>query len=443
MALRLVLLLVLASAAAAGRATAQPPLSLQQVIGAVLRSNPDLRAARAGQGESAARASEALSSYLPRVDFVEAWQRGNNPVFVFGSLLSQQRFSMANFAIEQLNRPDAITNHRAGFSFEQPVFDSSRIAGIRSARLGVEIAKASVTEAEADLALAATRAYGEALQARASQAAAAAAVAAAREDVARAEHRRDVGMTSEADVLSLRVHLAQMQEREIRAASGIRVAIAQLNRLMGAPLDRELVLGEPAVAPEALPSLEDSERAALGERAALKRATLQASLADTARMAARGAFLPQVSLQGVYELNGHRFNDRASSWTFAAQARLNLFAGGGDAARLRAATAAAARAAAEREGAEAALRLEVRTAWNQLQSAQAREAVGRAAVLQARESQRIVRDRYEEGLAVVNDVLRAANALLDAESQRVSAIVDLVVARAALDRAIGKVPSGM
>ncbi len=443
MGIRPAVLLVLAVACAPVAADAQARLSLADVIGATLANNPDLRAARAGQRESTARAAEAIAGYLPRVDFVEAWQRGNNPVYAFGTLLSQQRFSAANFAIDQLNRPGALTNHRAAFSLDQPLFDSSRLAGIRSARLGEEVARVSLAEAEADLALAATRAYGEALQAVADQAAAAAAVAAAREDLSRAERSRDAGMTNEADVLALHVHLARMLEREILAASGMQVATAQLNRLMGAPLDRSLALAHPAVAPVILPSLEASEQLALRDRPVLKRAALQVEIAETARKAARAAFLPQVSLQGVYELNGNRFGDRASSWLIAGQARLNLFAGGGDAARLRAASAAAERAAAERQSAESVLRLEVRTARAQLEAAQAREAVGRAAVLQARESQRILRDRYEAGLAAVNDILRAATALLDAESQRISATVDLMVARAALDRAVGRLPSGV
>jgi outer membrane protein TolC len=233
-----------------------------------------------------------------------------------------------------------------------------------------------------------------------------------------------------------------MREREIRSASGEQVAAAQLNRLMGAPLDRKLSLSDPVLAPLTLPSVEVSEQSALRDRAALKRASLQVSLAEAAQKAAQAAFLPQVYLQGVYDLNGGTFGDRASSWMIAGLARVNLFAGGGDAARLRAATEARARAVAERQSAEAGLRLEVLTARAQFEAAEAREVVGREAVLQARESQRIIRDRYEAGLAAVNDVLRASNALLDAESQRISAIVDSMVARAALDRSLGRIPSG-
>lgn len=439
---RLAILATVAVLAAPPSGHAQVRLSLEQAISATLINNPDLRAAQAGERESDARAAEARGNYLPRVDFVEAWQRGNNPVFVFSSLLSQQRFTAANFAIDALNRPDAITNHRGAFSVEQPLLDSARLAGIRAARLGTRIAAAAVAEARADLALATTRAYGDVLQAGANRAAAFAAVSAAQEDLARVQHRRDVGMASEADVLSLQVHLAQVQEREIRATSAIAIAGAQLNRLMGVALEHPVLLADPAVGPTSVPSPQDAEQDAVRNRPAFKRAALEVSLAETARKAARAAFLPQFSVQGLYEINGHSFTDRASSWTVAGQARVNLFAGGADAARLRAAAEAARRASAERESTESGLRLEVQTARAQLEGAIAREAVGRTAVLQARESQRIIRDRYEAGLAGVSDVLRAANALLDAESLRISSIVDVLVARASLDRATGRMPSG-
>jgi outer membrane protein TolC len=64
--------------------------------------------------------------------------------------------------------------------------------------------------------------------------------------------------------------------------------------------------------------------------------------------------------------------------------------------------------------------------------------VGRAAVEQAVERERITRNRYEAGLASVNDVLAAVSARLDAEVERVTALVDLTVARASLTRAVGR-----
>jgi outer membrane protein TolC len=114
-------------------------LSLPEAIDLALAHNPAARAARAGADEAAGHVRQARSAFLPRIDFVESWQRGNQPVFVFGSLLAQQRFSEANFAIAALNRPDALSNHRAAVVIEQTLYDGSRMhAALSASRLAAD-----------------------------------------------------------------------------------------------------------------------------------------------------------------------------------------------------------------------------------------------------------------------------------------------------------------
>ena len=137
-------------------------------------------------------------------------------------------------------------------------------------------------------------------------------------------------------------------------------------------------------------------------------------------------------------MNGQTFTDRASAWSAGMEVRWNLFAGGADSARAAEAAATARRADAERERLESQVRLEVRTGIAEYRSAVAREATGRRIVEQAHESQRIVRDRYEAGLASASDVLRAAELVAQAESARTSAVIDVHVTAAALDRAAGR-----
>jgi outer membrane protein TolC len=96
------------------------------------------------------------------------------------------------------------------------------------------------------------------------------------------------------------------------------------------------------------------------------------------------------------------------------------------------------RATAERERLERRVEVEVRGALAQLAAARAREEAGRTALTQARESQRIIRDRYESGLATVTDVLRAAEAALQAESRATIAEMDVILQTVALDRALGR-----
>jgi outer membrane protein TolC len=64
--------------------------------------------------------------------------------------------------------------------------------------------------------------------------------------------------------------------------------------------------------------------------------------------------------------------------------------------------------------------------------------VGRAALAQARESQRIVRERYDGELATIADVLRAAEAVRAAELRATAAEMAVILQRLALERALGR-----
>ena len=68
----------------------------------------------------------------------------------------------------------------------------------------------------------------------------------------------------------------------------------------------------------------------------------------------------------------------------------------------------------------------------------ASEAVGRAAADQARESRRIIRDRYRSGLTDAAMLLRAADAVQQADARQIAARVNVLTATATLQRAIGK-----
>ncbi len=423
-------------------AAAQEALTLDQAINGVLAQNPSVRAAEAGSRAASEQVVVARSAYFPRVGASDSWQRGNQPVFVFGSLLSSRQFTSANFAVDALNHPEATGYFHGLFGVEQLVWDGGRTrADVRAATWQRDAADAAVAQTRAELVVAATGAYGHVLIAESEQRSAEAAVAAAQEDLSRAERRRDIGTVTEADVLALSVHMAQMRQRAIQAAADAAIARGTLNRLMGAPLDREYRVAEPppASSPDAS-NLTALDAEAVHGRPELRRAAAEERAAGAARDAARAAWQPQVTVQGAYELDGLRFGDRASAWLVGAEIRWSLSTGGAERARVKAAAESMARAKAEREQATSQVQLELLSAVRRLDAARARDAVGRATVAQATESQRIIRDRYEAGLASVNDVLRAASMALEAEGQRVAAVVDVMTADAAFRRAIGRMP---
>jgi outer membrane protein TolC len=291
------------------------------------------------------------------------------------------------------------------------------------------------------MALQTTQTYGRLLTSEAAKRAADAGLESARQDLTRAEQRRDAGRATDADVLSLVVHVADLQQRAIQANSDGAVARAELNRLMGAPVDAPVIATAPIPAPRAsAPDLAALLAEADAARPEIKRALGASRLAESTQSQMTAALIPQVAAQAAYDLSGTQIANRTGSWVLGGQVRWTFSTGGAELAARKAAAAATARAAAESDDVRSAVHVEVVTALGRVESARAREAVGRAAAEQARESQRIIRDRFEQGLAAVNDVLRVSTAVLEAEANRTAAVVDLMVAEAALRRAVGRLP---
>jgi len=438
--LALALLLALPS-----RVVGQEPLTLDRALSAALAHNASLRAAHAGVEEAAARVTEARSALFPRVSVTESWQRGDLPVFVFSSLLSARRFAAANFAIDTLNHPDPIGFFQTSVGVEQMLFDGGRLRSVAAvAGLRRDIANASTDQAAAAIAAATTQAFGRIIAARATRRAADTAMARAREDLARAERRRDAGMATDADVLALVVLVADLQQRAIQSEGDAGIARAELNKLMGDPIERDFHVIEPSgvewkdVTEQRDVSVLLAEADAV--RPELRRAAASERAADAGRHQARSALLPQVAAQAAFDISGTHIGDRASSWIVGGELRWTLSSGGAELAALKAAAASATRAHAETDDARASVHVEVVTALRRLESAAAREVAGRAAVEQARESQRITRDRFDAGVASVSDVLRASASVMDAEANKTAALVDTMTAAGMLRRALGRRP---
>ena len=419
-------------------ALAQTPLTLEDAIKRAQVETAGARALASSIEEANARIQRAQSGFWPRVDLTETVQRGNQPVYVFSSLLSQRRFSAANFAIPALNHPDPVTNTRTAVTLEQPIYNAGLTRlGVQAATLDRDMATAARDTARQDMAFLAAQAFVRVLRLEATVRATDAAVAASESDRQRAQARRDVGLVTEADVLAVDVQLADMRQRQIAAAGDLAVGRMQLADAVGLPLTAAVV----PVRPASRPAPDDGEalvREALTRHPQLLQANIHLQLAENGQRTARAALLPTVGVQGGWEFNGETLGDQQSSWVFGAEVRLNLFRGFADKARTTEASHAHVRATAERERVERRIELDVRGALAQLAAARAREGAGRAALTQARESQRIIRARYESGLATVTDVLRAAEAALEAESRATTTETDVILQTVALDRAVGR-----
>src|ERR1019366_4087008 len=217
---------------------AQDPMSLKDAVRLALEKNQSVAASTATEKAAESRITEARGGNLPKVNYSESWTRSDNPVFVFSSLLTQHQFGEQNFQIGPLNRPDFLNNFQSQISADQTLYDGGQTRhAVRAAELTKDITSEDGRRARMEVIARVVRSYYDALLGAEQLNAASQALRSAQADLDRAESVRSAGMSTDVDVLSIRVHLAGVREQQIRREADLLVARAALNDALGLPLD--------------------------------------------------------------------------------------------------------------------------------------------------------------------------------------------------------------
>ena len=420
---------------------AQDALTLRDAVNLALRENKAVSAAAETTLAAQARMSQAKAGKLPKVNYAESFFRGDNPVFVFGSLLTQHQFGVENFSLGPLNRPDPLNNFQSQLSVDQVLYDAGQTRNAaKSASLAQKMSDEEQRRARMDVISTAAKAYYDALLAAENLKTAEQALQSAEADLKRAESVRAAGMSTDVDVLSIRVHLAAVNEQRINRAAELDVSKAALNDALGLPLDTPHKLVTPLTAMD-LPDLELGalERAAAEGRPEARETHLSVDAAKIEAATARTVFLPQVSFHGVFEADRQRFVTRGgANWIAGISLRWNLFNGSADKAQVVATTHFVKRAESSAQQMDSAVRLQVRRAYSALRAAVQRIEVAKASVAEAEESLRITQNRYEAGMNNVTDLLRNETAVLESRTRYLAAVHDQRIAATMLEYAAGK-----
>jgi outer membrane protein len=404
---------------------AQERLTLSEAAARALQNNPDLAVDAPGQQAARLDFKAARAGYLPRVDFEQSYLAGDNPVFVFGTLLNQRRFTADNFALPELNSPSPLDNLQTRATLQQTIWDFGRTrAGRDRARLGVQIADQSHEEHIRQILLDVFRSYYATSLARSSLETARLAVRSAEAIESQAKARVDSGLAVEADLLRSRVYFAEAKQKEIQAQGQLESARAQLNRVMGDPLDK--ATGETALlVPGNIPL--PSEGALLAEqkqrRPDYQNLLTELREAEIAVRSQQKEYLPVVAGYSTWEADNPSLTEYGgSNWSAGITLRWNLFAGGGDAAKVEAARQRVEQKRRQIAAMESAMALEVRRALIQYRAAEQQVAAAQAAEAQSEEGLRILKNRYDAGLATMTDLLSAETARSGARTNLAEAI---------------------
>ena len=390
------------------------PLTLQQAVSIALEKNPQRRAALADTKAAAANVQEARSFLLPHVMFSETGTRGNDPVYVFGSKLRQQRFTTTDFALNVLNTPTPLNNFSTRFGGTWNLFDSfASWHSVTRAEHGKEAATHQLERADQEIVFGVVNSYYGVLLAKKQLEVAQQAVKTAEAIFERSKSRFESGVAVESDLLNAQVRLAARKQELIRAQNNVSLGRAELAKAMG--ISTEIAL-EPieSLAERALPTtpVEQLEKQAMEMRPDLKSIRSEEAAQRQSVAIAKSSFGPRVNAFADWEADNPTFasGGGGNNWIAGFEVQLDLFQGGAKRAELQRQRALQDKVAALKDAASDAIRLEVRRAYYDLDAARQQVEVSKAAIAQAQESLRITQNRYESGFAPITDLLSAEEA---------------------------------
>lgn len=438
----------------AGTAAAAPVtrIDFRQAVEKTFATSPTLKASGADLRAARGSATTAEGARWPRLGASLSASRSDDPLSVFGYKLRQRNVTFADFGADQfsgpgslnvapdaLNYPGAYTNFDTALEIKWPVYDGGRMsAAIDAARAAVKAAENGDEAARQAVVLQVLRAYEGVRAAGAQLGVARRAEAAAASDLASAGKRYKQGTAIRSDVLTAQVNLEQSRLAAQTAQDHLATAREYLRILTGMPGGGAIAVGSPAD-----PEMPAAPLTALQTEAAVNNPTLRSlqNRARASRAAVAGekaAYRPRFSLVVRHDWNDGSLGFSAPSNTVAGVLSWDLFDFGARRGAVEQASgeldAAEARAAEFRQ----ALHVDVDRAWRSAREAERRVKTDETAVEQAREAQRIVKLRFDQGLATITELLAGQARLDKAQGNLVDDRYNLRISRATLLAAIGR-----
>jgi len=402
-------------------AMATEPLTLAEALATADKNHPQIAEAAANLSATQARFGQAKASYWPQINLAADWNKGDTFLTALGGI-KETEVAAASVVVRQ------------------NIYDFGRTAGATDAARGAKAAAAEgVSVSRQDVAFRVKGAWYLVLAAE-KQVEASRQTVAAREGLSRqaGEFFRH-GIRSRVEVARTEAALFAGKSLLIRAENNRDLARLELANAMGLDSLGDRPLAEPEAnadpAPKDLASLREES---LRNRGELKRLSSLKDAAAGSLRSARSGYLPSLSGTASYGEASQSMLPEDEVWAVGVNLTLPVFSGFATQEQVREADAAIQGVEAQQKNLRLQVAKEVESAWLGITEAQARLAASNKEAVAAQESQRLAMERYREGLGTMIEAVDAQAQALNAETARIQAGYDQRIARARLDRALGR-----
>jgi outer membrane protein len=411
--------------------TAEQTLTLDECVRIAMERNPLRRVARESTRIVAEEVGLARAPYYPRLNATAGYQRFDRHIFLPGGVSR----------MIDSNTLGGTDDWHAGISLVYTLYDSGR----RRAELEAALARLAASQQETervvrDLVLKVHEAYYRLLAGRQLEEARQQSLNRREVNLRLAEIRLQAGDVTDADVVRSRVEMANAQLALVRAQAETYTAQAELNAAMGLPILPPVEVeadGPPALLPAEI-ELPVVIGQAMARREVLEAARRQTIATGHQVNAARGIHGANLEATGSYGYRDEEFLPENKEWLAGLTLHIPLFTGFANRHQVARARAELARSEAELQNLELSVQQEVVTAYARLLEAYQAALTTENLVMEARESLRLTRARYEAGAVTINDLLDVEATLATAEADHVQTFFNYHQASSRFQRAAGE-----
>ena len=303
--------------------------------------------------------------------------------------------------------PDRLT--QGAITASMPIFTGWRLTNLtKAAESQVDAANWSVHQTEQELKIHVAEAYVNVLRAQGGAKISDQEVEAVSGYVHDVQNLYGQEMVAKSDLLSVKVYLAESQQRNLQIKNAVQLAQSFYNRMLGRALDAPVELDPLEPAPEVSgESLEKLTEKAMSTRPELNELAAQTESFRYGAKAIKGGLLPQVALiGGMTYIDLDTLTDKTIGFA-GVSASWTIFDAG---VTSKQAEALSKRRVSTEEltgQARDLIRLQVRQTWLAREEARNRLQVAQTSLESADENQRVTRDRYREGMGTNTEVLEA------------------------------------
>lgn len=218
-------------------------------------------------------------------------------------------------------------NHANSLSASLPIFTGGKLSGtIKQAKANYQYNKVGVQRTYNEMRSTVTDGYFNMLQADNIQKLSAESVTRLEDHLKNVQAQYDVGVVAKVDVLRSQVELANAKQTLIQAENSYQVAEANMNKIVGLPMDTNLKLDNLLVYNAYDKNMDDCLAYAAEHRPELMQAKYGVDAAKGALMVARSGHMPQVAASATQQWSDSSWpGDDNGKWGVGVNVSMNVF----------------------------------------------------------------------------------------------------------------------